>query len=324
MHCILLLIALILTTSPVIAQELSIMGGVSDSFDTDKLSASWQLEYRQDLGKHLQAGLSYINEGHIPNHHRDGGALQIWAKTTALNKRLSLAAGVGPYYFFDTTSKAPNAPSHNEHGWAGVASLAATIYTDSPWIFQVRTNWIGLGHDLNGLTAVAGIGYQLEDSTRTTTETGESATEPANARNSLSIFLGQTITNTFNTSQDIATSIEYRRNLARHIDWTAAWLYEADERLVRTNGLTTQLWAVRPFFDERFSIGAGGGAYFSIEHFDNLFDGRNIDQMVSGILSLTANYRFYPRWDFRTTWSRIVTGYNMDTDVIMGGIGFSF
>jgi hypothetical protein len=317
-----ILIAFIFTARPVMAQELSIMGGLAESLDSGHISSSWQLEYRQGLGEHLDAGLSYVNEGHIPNHHRDGGALQFWAQTRALDKHLSLAAGLGPYYFFDTTNKTLAGPSQNDHGWAGILSLAATFYTESRWLFQLRTNWIGIGSDVDRLSAVAGIGYQLED---TATKPGfrDSVANP-DAKNELTVFLGQTVTNTFSTSQDVATSIEYRRRLARHIEWTAAWLYEVDDRIIRRNGLTTQLWAVQPFFDDSFSIGVGGGGYFAVEHYDDLIYGKNTDRVLSGIVAFTASYRFQPHWDIRTSWNRIITKYHMDTDVIMGGVGFRF
>lgn len=298
------------------------MGGMTN-LDSSHISSSWQLEYRQGVGEHLFGGFSYINEGHITNHHRDGGALQVWAQTKALNKKLSVAAGLGPYYFFDTTSKTPTLPSHNEHGWAGILSLGATYYTDSRWLFQLRSNWIGIGNNLDGISAIAGIGYQLDDTAPSKIEFLSNMAEDE-TKNEVTVFLGQTITNTFNTSQDIATSVEYRRSLTRHIDWTAAWLHESDDRVFRKNGITTQLWAVQRFFDDSFSLGAGAGGYFAIDHFDYALDGEDTNHFLSGIVTLTAAYRFQPSWDIRTSWSRIITKYNIDTDVIMGGVGIRF
>ena len=45
---------------------------------------------------------------------------------------------------------------------------------------------------------------------------------------------------------------------------------------------------------------------------------------VSGIVTLTASYRFHPHWDLRTSWYRIVTSYDRDTDVLLGGVGYRF
>ena len=46
--------------------------------------------------------------------------------------------------------------------------------------------------------------------------------------------------------------------------------------------------------------------------------------MSVGIVTLTTSYRFHPHWGVRASWNRIVTNYNRDTDVILGGIGYRF
>lgn len=45
---------------------------------------------------------------------------------------------------------------------------------------------------------------------------------------------------------------------------------------------------------------------------------------VSAIATFTASYRLRPQWCLRASWDRIVTNYDRDTDVIMGGIGYRF
>jgi len=41
-------------------------------------------------------------------------------------------------------------------------------------------------------------------------------------------------------------------------------------------------------------------------------------------VSVSASYRLTQDWAARVTWSRVVTRYSRDTDVILGGIGYWF
>jgi len=45
---------------------------------------------------------------------------------------------------------------------------------------------------------------------------------------------------------------------------------------------------------------------------------------LAGIVTLTGSYRIHRHWDVRTSWNRIVTDYNRDTDIILGGVGYRF
>jgi hypothetical protein len=45
---------------------------------------------------------------------------------------------------------------------------------------------------------------------------------------------------------------------------------------------------------------------------------------VPGIITLTASYRFDPRWFARLSWNRVVTHYDRDTGVILLGGGYRF
>jgi hypothetical protein len=75
--------------------------------------------------------MSWINEGHVPNHHRDGIAAQFWIGTTAFDPRLSFAAGIGPYYF-DTTRTAGSDAETDIHGW-GVLYSEPESGSSSSW-----------------------------------------------------------------------------------------------------------------------------------------------------------------------------------------------
>jgi hypothetical protein len=320
----LMLVLLAGASSVVRAQELYVLGGGIQNPDNNDTSYSWQLEYLQGMGEHFAATISYLNEGHLPDHHRDGHSVQLWARTNLLERRLSLAAGIGPYYYFDTMPNAPNGSFVDDHGLAGMVSLTATWYTESRWLFQLRTNWVGIGKATETLSAVAGIGYQLDPPHSQGPAPEETPQQETTTSNEITVFLGRTIVNSFESEHSVATSIEYRRGIARYLDLTVAWLYEGDNKLVRRDGLTTQLWLVRECLDKKATVGVGGGLYFALDHYHDLTNGNGTSRFVSGILTLTGSYRFHPHWDVRTSWNRVITNYDRDTDVILGGIGYRF
>ncbi|MDO9308398.1 MAG: hypothetical protein Q7V04_04980 [Deltaproteobacteria bacterium] len=318
----LLLMILLISAAPAIADELYGMGGMmrSRNLDADDSSYSWQLEYRQPLGEHLAVSLSYLNEGHVPAHHRDGNALQLWATGELIARRLSLSAGFGPYYYFDTTLPAANGSYTNHHGLGGIASLALIIETETPWLFQLRTNWVNTFGQMDTVSALAGIGYRLDVSGPPKSDHDQAVSDVA--ENEITLFAGRTITNSFESEHSTSLCLEYRRGLLKYLDWTASWIYEGDTRLIRRDGVASQFWAVKDFKQDRIALGFGVGTYFSIDR--QAGSSLNGDRLVSMIATLTGSYRLDPSWSLRTSWNRIVTNYDRDTDVIMGGVGYRF
>lgn len=312
------------TPALVLAQDFSVLGGVIHRNDQAEPSYAWQLEYMLSLNKYLDASLSYLNEGHVPDHHRDGDSLQLWTHADLFGNRLSIAIGAGPYYFYDSTSGTSTGPYIDDHGFGAMLSLATTWRLDSRWLLQLRTNWVEIGGNADTVSVVAGIGYQLESLPAADQLHDEDLHENNTTSNTLTLFLGQTDLNSLEHSQGMATSVEYRRSLYRYVDWTAAWLYEDNPHLLRRNGTTTQLWAVRPFHDDSLSLGAGLGVYVPLDSKLGLFRDENKSSLVSGVFSMTGGYRFYPSMEARFTWNRILTNYNNDADVFLGGIGYRF
>jgi hypothetical protein len=312
------------TVSSVHCQELSFLGGGMKPTAGDDSSYAWQIEYLQGLGEHGAVTLSYLNEGHVPDHHRDGIALQIWRRANLYDRRLSLAVGAGPYFYFDTTGNMAEGSFRNRHDWKGMASVETTWYLENRLLLEFRTNWVVIGGNYDSLSVLAGIGYQLEPPATRGPIAKAPPPEKMTTGNELTLFAGQTIVNSFESESSIATSVEYRHGLFKHVDWTVAWLYEGNNHLRRRNGLTAQLWGVREFLDDRMAIGFGAGAYIALDHYSELLQGDVKNRTLSGIVSLTGSYRFNPDWDMRVTWNRVVTNYSSDTDVILGGIGYRF
>lgn len=324
MRSALLLVFLMISAAPATAGELFGLGGGMRSMnaETDVSSYSWQLEYREELNDYLAASLSYLNEGHVPAHHRDGNALQLWLKRDVLDRRLSLSTGIGPYFFFDTTTPSADGSYTNEHDLGGIFSFAAIWQTDTPWLFQLRTNWVKTFGSMDSVSALAGIGYQLDAPKPPKTPDFPAEFRGKATDNEITLFIGRTIANSFKSEHSTSFSIEYRLRLLRYLEGTVSWLYEGDNRLIRRDGLASQIWAVKDFLDDRMALGFGAGAYFSIDQ--QAGHHQDGDRIISAIATLTASYRPDPHWSLRTSWNRIVTNYDRDTDVIMGGIGYRF
>jgi hypothetical protein len=296
------------------AQEVSALGGVRQNSESHADTYMWQLEYMEGLGDHMAWSFSYLNEGHVRNNHRDGPASQLWAHTEVLQQRLSLAAGIGAYRYFDTAALKDGSYA-DDHGWGVVSSLAATWHIQGPWLMQLRGNWVHTGHDVDNLSVLLGVGYQLDASPAVKEQCLPE--EPTN--NEITLFFGQTTANSLNSDKSIAAAIEYRRSLAPSLEWTVSSLYEGDTGIQNRFGLMTQLWAVRSFFNERLSLGIGGGPYFVVDRYHP-----GDDETVVGIFGMTASYRFGPHWTVRISWNRVVTNYNSDADIILAGIGYLF
>ncbi len=297
------------------AQEISVFGGVMRNSETHTDPYVWQLEYMQGMSDHFAWSFSYLNEGHVPEHHRDGPLFQFWARTD-VGQRLSLGAGIGPYYYFDTTGASQGASYANDHGWGAVFSLAATWRVGGRWLMELRGNWVRTGSGADNISALAGIGYELE--APPVSEERYSPEKPA--CNEVTLFFGQTIVNSFNSDKSTAAAIEYRRDFADlPLAWTATWLYEGDNGVERRNGLMTQLWLQRAFFDDRVTLGIGGGPFVVVDTYRP-----KDDETVVGVFSITAGYRLSAHWIMRLSWNRVVTNYNSDADVILAGLGYRF
>jgi hypothetical protein len=92
-----LVCGLLIYCTPLYAQELYLLGGaIGDTASSDR-SYTWSLEYMQALGEYTAVSVSWLNDGHLPNNHRDGPTMQLWARTKRIDKQFVLAAGVGLY-----------------------------------------------------------------------------------------------------------------------------------------------------------------------------------------------------------------------------------
>ena len=320
----LLLLVWFATSHVANAQELQLLSGITQHSAVSETTYAWSIEYAQGLGEHAYVTFGWLNEGHLREHHRDGPAAQIWGRVNLLDRRLSLVFGIGPYAYFDTAQAEQGASYTNDHGFGMIYSAGLTWYTEQRWFVHLRANQIEVDTHVDTNMLLFGVGYQLDPPGAVGPQPWAAPLAPRQIKNELSIFVGRTILNSFQSEDSTATEIEYRRALGQYVDWTVGWLHEGAHEIIRRNGVTTQLWLVRSFFDDRFTLGGGAGVYFVLNKEHPIENGAVDDERESIILSTLASYRLDRHWSARITWNRIMTGYNRDTDILLFGGGYRF
>ncbi|WP_408221949.1 hypothetical protein [Paraburkholderia dipogonis] len=318
----LLISTFLLLSPPASAQEFSMLAGplFSDSANT----YSWSASYREGLGRFAAWSFSWINEGHIPDHHRDGQTIQAWGRLPLWNDRLELSAGTGPYRYFDTTAAQAGGDYSNTHGWGLLWSLRAAYYFDRRWIAQAQLNHVQVFGGPDTTALLFGIGYQLEAKGEPGPRQRAVPRTSKVTNNELAMMFGKTILNSGNSESANAGSLEYRRGLWRYVDVTASYIHEGGQIQSRRDGIAMQLWATRAFFDDNLALSVGVGPYVAITQNSDLPQNRTGDGRISALFAISASYRLSKHWLTRITWNRVITRYNRDTDLIEAGVGVRF
>jgi hypothetical protein len=302
------------------AQEISGLGGALRGPDNAHTFA-WEMDYQRSLGEHAVFSAGWINEGHLPGHHRDGPIAQVWWRTTAFDPRLSLAAGVGPYAYFDTVPTTTSDGSHDDHGIGIIASAAASWRMDGPWSLQLRFNRIVTKHSADSSSLLLGAVYRLEGAA--TPSDSMASIQPA-FDSEVDLLVGRTIVNTLESEDAFAAQIEYRRRLGPYWAWSVGLLNEGDANTQRRSGVMAEFWAGHEFLDRRVTAAIGIGPYlvFDIRKNPELVEASR--ERLAGILSLTFAYAPLPQWALRLAWHRIFAERSHDSDVLVLGAGYRF
>ena len=305
------------------AQEVTLLGGLLPKSNFDRSSFTWQVDYRQDLSRYFAGSIAYVNEGHIPGHHRDGTAWQAWGRLPMFHDRLSLSLGVGAYYYFDT-QPLPGGDTADVHGTASIYSLAATGYLSNRWFYRLNFNRITPNRQIQVNTMTVGGGIWLgQDKKPTPGKLGDAPEEQHYVTgNELTAFIGQSVVNTFFSQKARAYAGEYRRGLLPHIDGTASIIYEGDPKIIRRSGVAFQGWFVNTFFNEKFTVGGGLGPYIYLDHKHPVSAGRKNPAAVAPLASLTASTRLSENWLIRLVFDRVTSNYNRDADIFLLGFGY--
>src|SRR5664280_2042815 len=90
----------LISACPVLAQEIYVHNGIARPTGSNTTGYAGGLTYLEGLGEHAAWSVTYLNEGHVTEHKRDGFAPQAWGRLNVFDRRISLAAGVGPYLYY--------------------------------------------------------------------------------------------------------------------------------------------------------------------------------------------------------------------------------
>lgn len=311
-----LAVAMVLTSSG-LASELNLHLGASKADPFSKTTYSWALEYRHRLADHLSGSVSWLNEGHVPGHHRDGQAAQLWWHTDPAGRRPRFELGIGPYRYYDTVNAANTDGYANYHGWGLIASAGSTWNVGERWLASLRLNRIH-GHDSIKSTAiVAGVGYRFGPMAKSASETVK-----AFRRSELDVMAGATRLNSFDSSDlEVAGGLAWRVRVNDYLTGSLTYLDEGNMRGGRRAGFAPQLW-LEDAVTDRLAVGVGLGPYFASRHPLTATGGRT--STTSALISVTASWSITPDWTGRVIWNRVSTSYDRDADVLMFGLGYRF
>jgi len=310
---------LLLASAPATAQELYALWGGQRTQNPDESTYSYSFEYLHNLSENLVASFTWLNEGHVTNHHRDGHGLQLWYRWLTPERRFTFSVGVGPYRYYDTTVTEGQENSTDAHGWGVMGSAAAHWYFHHPWVLQLRYNYNYTSTSITTQTYEIGFGYQFDLASHP-----GPVVPPAEygfvfpERSVITAMIGESIVNNSHSPTGAAWAIEYRYRLTPYIDATAAVIDEGDASVVKRKGVTAEIWLVRDFVD-RASLGLGFGPYLAHDA-----DEQGSRTLFLGFFTMELGYRWTRRWSTRFYWYRTVTTNGRDSDVLMVGLGYNF
>jgi hypothetical protein len=314
-------------SAPLGAQELYVLAGGQHTQSLDETTYSYSLEYLHNLSDYAYASFTWLNEGHVTDHHRDGYSPQIWLRWPSNSRRLTLSAGVGPYRYYDTTYVTSTGAVTDAHDWGALFSVAAQWYIRAPWVLQLRYNYARTTTSISTHTLQIGVGYQFERSAAPG-PVPPSSYDLSTPHAEMTLMAGNSVQNNFQSPHGVAWGAEFRERLTPYIDAIGTFLDEGDTHVVKRKGVAGQLGLVREFLDHHADVGVAGGFYFARDQ-DYIAPATQVlgvttRTQVLGLLSMTATWRVTRVWHLRAYWDRTLTTNGRDTDVVLLGLGWSF
>jgi hypothetical protein len=302
------------------AQDASLLAGAMKvDKRSDNHSFAVQMGYSQRMGEHMAVSAEYVNEGHPRLHHRDGLSLQSWLHTATPSNGISFAVGIGPYYYFDTTTgNGSLADYRNDHGWGLLSSVSAKWHFAHRSYAEARLSRINgrAGHDSTVL--VMGMGYELRDLPR---EVRLSNADPG--ENLVMLLAGRSIVNSFKSEKASGYGIEYRRTVNPNLEWSVIGMNEGRVGVAERKGVSSQVWLLRPF-TERTVLELGAGGYLMRDQVNRGDVNEDPKTHLAPIATVGIRYRINPTLRAQFSWSRVITDYHRDSDVFLMGAGVAF
>lgn len=301
-------------------QEQLALAGIIDTNDHSGISYTWQLHYRKPLTTRLSGSLAWINEGHVPDHHRDGGAALLWFNGPKWRERLALEFAVGPYFFFDTVPSSDLRGFEDIHGLGEILSVALTYQRQSPWSLHLNLSEIHTPGNSSTLSLLMGAGYRFGEFRR---HAAQPATDiaPAPARNrEIQLFGSKVISNSLDARESRAIGADYHFEFLPWAAWSATWFYRPEGQNGQHNRVATQLWLVENFSDEHLSFSAGIGGYARLG--PQRVDTGDPPEKINGLFGLRAEWQWTPRTSLILTGYRRISTDDRDYDIFALGVGW--
>jgi hypothetical protein len=285
---------------------------------------SWHIGYLQPLTESWAASFTWLNEGHLDGHHRDGSSVQVWGRHRMERNQLVLGAGLGPYRTFDTVPADSGQDYRNRHGVGALASLRAEYPLAGPhWLVYLQMNRAFGARSPQTQAALVGLALRL-DHPGPAPAPARGPEEPASE---LAFLSGTTILNSYQSETSApftAFAVDYRHRLAPYLDLSATYCDEGGIHSAKRDGLAAQVWAsARP---GPWLLSAGVGPYLY-----RRFGGADNDPSDDGVeiraglrYSMAAGLHLSGHWGARVQWHRVLTRDHRDTDMLLAGLAYAW
>jgi hypothetical protein len=303
------------------AGELDGFYGRIESDTTYERTYTWAIEYREPIREHLSGSFIWLNEGHQPNNHRDGQAVQLWWHTEPGPAGLVFEGGAGPYRYYDTHLLHTMPDFEDKDGWGALVSASADWYFANHWFSYLRLNQVLVQDKYNTSSVTVGFGYRFASKLAEALVEGGVEPAPIAPRWEIDSMLGERVANSAHSETGPAESVDVRRTLSEHFAVTGTLLAGQNTKLDWRAGIAAQLW-LQQYLTPKFSAGAGAGAFIVSED-DNVKDA-SAPSNLAAMISVSLAYSLGPTWTLRATWDRIGTGDDHDCDIVRLGIGYRF
>ena len=301
------------------AQDTSLLAGALHNSKVHEGSFAAEVGFAQRMNPYVSVSAEYYNEGHPSRHHRDGFTSQLWLHTAVPEQGLSFGVAAGPYYYFDTTTGVGAASEYrNLHGWGTLFSAGAKWHFEKRSYVEVRLNHANTHGEGDSNSILVGLGYELQN----VPDHERRKTERAGDR-LLMVQGGQAIVNSFESERARAYGLEYRDTVTQNMEWSVTALNEGRIGLVQRRGVAAQLWLLRPLTD-RTVLELGGGGYLMRDRINRDSTTEPSKTHLVPIVTLGARYRLSPLWRAQVSFSRVVTDYHRDSDILLVGVGRLF
>jgi hypothetical protein len=302
-------------------QEFYVQMGGNYDLHSRQSSYTWQFDFRRPIADGLDLSFGWLNEGHFPDHHRDGFTGQLWGRFFSTQRRFSLWGGLGFYHYYDTTSDSAGGYLNN-HGLRPVISLQARKRLGrSSWEFLATVYSATRGDAPRTFGLLGGFSFHpLRDGSDLSSV---NSTVLYDRYQEVMVYSGTTIQNSFNSETARNFMVEYRDAFWPHGAWSVSLISEGDTTQMRREGLAAQFWLTRAFAGRHVELEMAAGPYFTRVVLMDAEPSR-IVWTTSAKITVGAGFRIDNELCLRLHWNRILTSYNRDTDVLDVGLGYSW